>query len=285
MGSRWLSLWLVTAAAAGLGCGGEAPSEPVEGRLLVEERDGVQLAARYLAGGEALELSSRGTGPLAGHVVIGAGAVSLDMYYDFAAREVVADGHDGALDRHTHGLLRNAAVHVAKELAPPQSSREASPLHEQMLTAGMVLLADSGGMPVPRLVFALDAAATGPSQALATPAAPKGDVDKSLGNDGVACVDRGSIHAVSFDDANGTWLDQEVSVDAEDCNGKCGPGCASLTPWAMWTLDCLEHDRCCGANDVGALCWTPLGQCGDEYVDAELDFLRGYDPLSRHCGG
>jgi hypothetical protein len=230
-----------------------------------------------------LELSSEGTGPLAGHVVIAAGAVSLDMHYDFVAREVVADGHGAALDRHTHGLLRGAAAGVARELAPPADSPDATPLHEQMLSAGLVLLADSGGMPLSRLVFSLDAAAAGRADAPATPASAP--IDKSLGNDGVSCVDRGGTHAVSFDDETGTALDLAVTADAGDCNGKCGPGCASLTPWAMWTLDCLEHDSCCAANDVGALCWTPLGQCGDEYVDAELDFLRGFDPLSRHCGG
>jgi hypothetical protein len=53
----------------------------------------------------------------------------------------------------------------------------------------------------------------------------------------------------------------------------------------MWTLDCLEHDECC--RDIGAegACWAPLGECGDEYSLAEGDFLRGFAPLSRHCGG
>jgi hypothetical protein len=53
----------------------------------------------------------------------------------------------------------------------------------------------------------------------------------------------------------------------------------------MWTLDCLEHDSCCSAIGDGTTCWTPLGECGDEYVHAEADFLRGFDPFRSHCGG
>jgi len=140
------------------------------------------------------------------------------------------------------------------------------------------LLADSGGMPLPRQVYRLD---TGLPPATGAPAS----VDKSLEDDGIGCVERGSIESVSFDDRSGTTLERPVMVDGEDCNGKCGPSCSPLTPWAMWTLDCLEHDSCCSAADEGPACWTPLGQCGDEYVHAELDFLRGFDPLSRHCKG
>lgn len=52
----------------------------------------------------------------------------------------------------------------------------------------------------------------------------------------------------------------------------------------MWTLDCLEHDACCNVTSDDS-CWTPLGECGDEYDDAMGDFLRGFDPFRRHCGG
>jgi hypothetical protein len=276
----------VLAAACGLswlGCGSEAQPEPAPGQLVIDERGSELLAARYISGDQALELSARGEAPLAGDIAIGAGAVSFDLHYDFAAREVIADGHDGALDRHTHQLLRAATESVARFLEPTEDAPAPS-LHEQMLSAGLVVLADSGGMPLSRLVFRL-----GPSPLGAEPGAPgttaAETVDKSLEDDGVRCVDRGSIQNISFDNFGGTTLDREVVVDAEDCNGKCGPSCAPFTPWAMWTLDCLEHDSCCSATDEGPACWTPLGQCGDEYVDAELDFLRGFDPLSRHCGG
>lgn len=280
--------WRLVAAStlAWLGCGAEPPPAPALGPLIVDERDGEALAARYVAEGQAIDLAAQREAPLVGDVSITAGTIRFDLRYDFEAREVVADGHDGALDRHTQQLLRDALEHVASYLGPPAPGAPAGPeLHEQMLSAGLVVLADSGGMPLPRLVFRLD-----PHDPAAKPSAERRDlgaesIDKSLEDDGVRCVDRGSARDVSFDHGGGTTVDRVVTVDVEDCNGKCGPSCAPLTPWAMWTLDCLEHDSCCSATDEGPLCWTPLGQCGDEYVHAELDFLRGFDPLSRHCGG
>jgi hypothetical protein len=268
-----------------IGCGADAPPEPTPGQLIIDERGGDLLVARYVSGDQVIELSAQGVAPLAGDVAIGVGAVHFDLHYDFAAREVTTDGQDGALDRHTHRLSSDAAESVARFLEPTRDAPSGPLLHEQMLSAGLVVLADSGGRPLSRLVFRLDS-----NQADAEPAATGGapleeTVDKSLEDDGVRCVDRGSTESVSFDNNRGTTVERAVTVDAEDCNGKCGPSCAPLTPWAMWTLDCLEHDTCCSAADEGPACWTPLGQCGDEYVAAERDFLRGFDPLSRHCGG
>ena len=69
-----------------------------------------------------------------------------------------------------------------------------------------------------------------------------------------------------------------------ECNGQCGPYCTQLQPWRMWTLDCLEHDACCNVTSDDS-CWTPLGECGDEYDAAMGDFLKGFAPFSKHCGG
>jgi hypothetical protein len=251
---------------------------------VVDERGSEQLLARYLTDERTISLSALSSGPFAGDVVIGAGQVTLDLHYDFEARQIIADGHDGALDRHSHGLLRDAAESVAGNLEPTRGAPGALPLHEQMLSAGLVLLEEAGGMPLSRIVFQLDEPAGSGGREPAAGASGRATIDKSLGDDGVRCVERGSTHAVSFDDLSGTTADRPVTTDVDDCNGKCGPGCSSLTPWAMWTLDCLEHDTCCGATEDIA-CWTPLGQCGNEYVDAERDFLRGFDPFSSHCGG
>jgi hypothetical protein len=260
-------------ALAGVRCGQDADSP-----LSVEEGSSERLGGHWSSDAGAFEFESTRSGPLAGDVSIAVGALTYDVRYDFAAREVVADGHDGALDRPTQRLLRIASDDIARSLAaasvatgprtPGGPTAERGSLLEPMLYASLVLLADSGGMPLSRQVFRL---------------APP-EVDKSLDNDGVTCIERGDIYAVSFDSTSGTTLDLPVMAGAEDCNGRCGPGCTALTPWAMWTLDCLEHDTCCDATGDPA-CWTPLGECGDEYVHAETDFLRGFDPLSRHCGG
>jgi hypothetical protein len=256
---------LVGLALAGVRCGQEADSP-----LTVDERSGDRFSGRWLAEARSIEFESTRSGPLAGDVTIAVGALDYHVHYDFEARAVVADGRDGALDRPTQRLLRDMAEGVARYLAaqPAAAADSADGAIEPMLYASLVLLADSGGMPLSRQVFEL---------------APS-EVDKSLGNDGVTCVERGNTYAVSFDAASNSTLEAPVAADAEDCNGRCGPGCTALTPWAMWTLDCLEHDTCCGATGDAA-CWTPLGECGDEYVDAETDFLRGFDPFSSHCGG
>jgi hypothetical protein len=155
------------------------------------------------------------------------------------------------------------------------SNDPALPLHEQMLFASLALLADSGGMALPAIEFSL-----GPRHA----GARSPSVEKSLGNDGVSCIERDATYAVSFDYGGTIVLDEPVTANSSQCNGQCGPECVQLTPWLMWTLDCLEHDTCCGATSNDP-CWRPLGECGDEYVDAELDFLRGFDPFNQHCGG
>jgi hypothetical protein len=242
--------------------------------LSVAERSADRFSGHWFTqSASSIEFESTRLGALSGDVAIAVGAVRYDVHYDFEAREVVADGHDGALDRPNQRLLRVAAEDVARYLGaaggPPSAPRAGEALIEPMLYASLVLLADSGGMPLSRQVFRLS---------------PTADVDKSLDDDGVTCIDRGSTYPVSFDGSGGTTIDAPVTADAEDCNGRCGPGCSALTPWAMWTLDCLEHDTCCGAGGDG-LCWTPLGECGDEYAHAETDFLRGFDPLSSHCGG
>jgi hypothetical protein len=249
------------ALAAAVQCGGEAPG------LLIEERTGARIAGRFAgAGGQTVEFSSARSAPLAGDVVITVGSLTYELRYDYGARQVVADGHGGALDRPTHALLRDVVSSVDSYL--PFEQADELPLEEQMLYAALTLLQESGGMPLGQLVFELDAE----------------QIDKSLGNDGVTCIEKGSTHAVSFDDSSGTTLDVPVTAGSAECNGQCGPTCTRLTPWVMWTLDCLEHDKCCDATGDPA-CWVPLGECGDEYADAEKDFLRGFDPLSRHCGG
>jgi hypothetical protein len=251
-----------------LQCGGDAGQA-----LVVEHQSSERIAGRFTADGTVVEFAAASSAPLVGDVGITVGSLTYDLHYDYAARTVVADGHGGALDRPTHELLRDVVAGVAEYLGPssaqPLEPGQQLPLQEQMLYAGLVLLQESGGMPLSRLVFELET----------------GEVDKSLGNDGVTCIERGSTYGVSFDESSGTTVDDPRTADVEECNGKCGPGCAPLTPWAMWTLDCLEHDACCSRTDESLVCWTPLGQCGDEYVDAEADFLRGFDPLSSHCGG
>jgi hypothetical protein len=277
-------LWLPTLLCATIHCGAvedgtaeggffvAAPA--TEGSLIIERPSAHETIGRYVTQTHAIEFASERSSPLSGDVKIRTSSLSYDVHYDYDLREVIADGYDGALDRDTHLSLRDAIEQVSQRLGPNDPTL---PLHEQMLFASLALLSDSSGMPLPRMEFPL-----GPAETDATARAPR--VDKSLGNDGVSCIERDTTYAVSFDYGDTVIQDEPITANRSQCNGQCGPSCFQLTPWLMWTLDCLEHDTCCGATSDDP-CWTPLGECGDEYVHAELDFLRGFDPFSRHCGG
>jgi hypothetical protein len=268
-----LSMTLLRCGSTGSTAGDDRslPSGEAAPGLAVEQRTSERVDGRFVGGDGAdpltLEFASTRSTPLSGEVEIVVGSLDYTLRYDYGiTRQIVADGQGAALDRPTQRLVLDALDAVTQRFGPNDPGL---PLHEQMLFAGLALLEESGGMPLARLRFPLGTDET----------------EKSLGNDGITCIERGDAYEVSFDDSNATVEGQTVTADSDECNGLCGPGCSQLTPWKMWTLDCLEHDTCCQATGDHTLCWTPLGECGDEYTDAEADFLRGFDPLQRHCGG
>jgi hypothetical protein len=61
-----------------------------------------------------------------------------------------------------------------------------------------------------------------------------------------------------------------------DCLGRCGPGCGLPPPvggHGPYTYDCGDHDKC-GRDHGGSLNpWD--AECGDEYWEADDDFLWG----------
>ena len=258
---------------------GDAAGADNSGALLVNEHEATRIAGHFASRGREIEFTARGTAPLAGDVRVRVGALSYDVHYDYAERSVRADGHGGAIDRPTLRALRGAIDGLLEYLGPGEPG---SALHEQMLTASLSLLRDSGGMPLDGQTF--DLGATQPL-AHAETDSDESLVEKSLEDDGIACIQNGEWYPVSFDYGETTVVDADVQAGSRNCNGQCGPACTQLTPWRMWTLDCLEHDTCCAVTDGDAECWTPLGECGDEYDAAMKDFLRGYEPLRKHCGG
>jgi hypothetical protein len=278
---RWgavgVSALLLHCASAGAGDAGgvdDAAGADDSGTLLVSEHEEASISGHFAAQGRKIEFTARGTAPLAGDVQVRVGALSYDVHYDYERGAVRANGHRGAIDRPALHALRGAIDGLLRYFGPDEPG---SALHEQMLTASLSLLRDSGGMLLDSQTFDLGA----------TPERGQGGgvVDKALDDDGVACIQSGEWYSVSFDYDQTTVVDADVQAGAKDCNGQCGPACEQLTPWRMWTLDCLEHDTCCAITDGDTECWTPLGECGDEYEAAMKDFLRGYDPLRKHCGG
>ena len=246
-----------------IGCGTPEVSHDIE---LSEPGPG-RSEGRFDLGERELSFSAESPRSGLAEVTLAIAGSRFDARFDFEAGEVVLDGHDAALDRDSHGVLLEAAQVLAAKLDAD------APLEQRALYATVVAWQQAGGVRLPEQRFALRGRA-----------ASEGLLDKSLLDDGVTCLARGETYAVSFDYGDAAVIDEPVVADAWECNGLCGPYCTELTPWRMWTLDCLEHDQCCRATDTPD-CWAPLGECGDEYEGAIADFLRGFDPFARHCGG
>jgi hypothetical protein len=266
-------LALMLLSFATLHCGaeqGQGARELGSASGLVSVQTEQQIQGSFEQDEQVIRFSAVSTAPLAGDVRVDVGPMRYEVHYDYDAREVVADGYGGALAYEAQRPLLEAIAAVAEHLE--RDGREPW-MHERMLHAGLGMLSDSGGMPLERKVFDL-----GP------PERQGGEVAKSIEDDGISCIQSGETYFVSFDFGDTTVIDGELQAGAFECNGQCGPYCTQLQPWRMWTLDCLEHDACCNVTSDDA-CWTPLGECGDEYDHATADFLRGYAPFSRHCGG
>jgi hypothetical protein len=57
------------------------------------------------------------------------------------------------------------------------------------------------------------------------------------------------------------------------CPGRCGAGCG-LNGFGVYSKDCLDHDYCVG-HDGASACCEGDAKCGDEFTEAEDDYLFG----------
>jgi hypothetical protein len=274
MHERWICGTVCTIALGVGGCGAEPPS------AFAAQGDAASVASgSYAAEGRVLEYEARSSSPFVAEVALQIGSLLFDARYDYPAREVVTDGHGLSLDRPAHQLLGQAISALSAEFG---SNATGMTFPEQALYATLVTWQQSGGIPLGRRAYSL--AGTGLAEAQAAQSNGERVISKSVEDDGIECVQEGTSYLASFDFGDTIVIDQSVTAGDRHCDGLCGPDCVRLTPFEMWTLDCLEHDACCGATDTPD-CWVPLGECADEYEHAIADFLRGFDPLSRHCGG
>lgn len=58
---------------------------------------------------------------------------------------------------------------------------------------------------------------------------------------------------------------------SSECLGECGPGCNGLN---IYTYDCGDHDQCGRVHGGSLNPWD--SECGDEYFEADDDFLWGW---------
>lgn len=58
---------------------------------------------------------------------------------------------------------------------------------------------------------------------------------------------------------------------SSECLGECGPGCNGLN---IFTYDCGDHDQCGRVHGGSLNPWD--AECGDEYFEADDDFIWGW---------
>lgn len=78
---------------------------------------------------------------------------------------------------------------------------------------------------------------------------------------------------ICHDSASHCFLCQTVTSGpgSSGCMGECGPGCNGLN---IYSYDCGDHDKC-GRDHGGSLNpWD--SECGDEYWEADDDFVWGW---------
>ncbi|HET8642854.1 MAG TPA: hypothetical protein VFM37_13020 [Pseudonocardiaceae bacterium] len=62
-----------------------------------------------------------------------------------------------------------------------------------------------------------------------------------------------------------------TGTGSSGCMGECGPGCDGLN---IYTYDCADHDQCGRVHGGSLNPWD--SECGDEYWEADDDFLWGW---------
>lgn len=97
-------------------------------------------------------------------------------------------------------------------------------------------------------------------------------------DDGIAYYDCGTYRRSLYHDANKQALLPErerlYRSRSAGCHGGCGTSCATTNGYMTFSYDCGEHDPCGRVHGGSTNPWD--GECGDEYWDADDDFLWGW---------
>lgn len=94
--------------------------------------------------------------------------------------------------------------------------------------------------------------------------------------DGIAYMSCATTSRTLWHDADSHCFQSEriwSGPDSDDCLGRCGPGCG-LWGGGVYSYDCGEHDRCGRVHGGSVNPWD--SECGDEYWEADDDFLWGW---------
>lgn len=95
-------------------------------------------------------------------------------------------------------------------------------------------------------------------------------------DDGIAYMSCATMTRTLWHDAGGhCFMSERIwsGPDSGDCLGRCGPGCG-FWGGGIYSYDCGEHDQCGRVHGGSTNPWD--SECGDEYWDADDDFIWGW---------
>lgn len=263
------------------------------GELVLSQRDTAKIEGQYGVAGSLVTYSAHRTGTDQATLHVEVNGKSLDMTVDFAARTGSWDGHGNILG--TEGKMALVAMEraLAGRLAPKRS-----PLgpHEALLyravmywseaPAGLVLTSDKISS-VHQQHGVKDPRAAGPPSGSEEPC-----IDPVTGDVSILCQ-QSNEDGIWYIGCSGSWLACYDSASrcfscayqtvgkARDCWGRCGGGCCVPDGLGIYTYDCHDHDTCCRLHGGCANPWD--SECGDEYWEADDDFLYGQQNCGWQC--
>ncbi|GIG90744.1 hypothetical protein [Plantactinospora endophytica] len=291
-----IGLGLIVAASAPTAVFAEQQQSPApNGDLTVEVRDAKSVQGKYGLAGSLVEYDAKRTGTDQATVTVTVNGVVLTATVDYAARTGSWKADGKILGAEGKTALAGMEKALAGQFRPGKAVLGP---HEALLhravnywseaPAGYVLtgdsfkdvkesdvpkpLTDAKGAPLPQAEECLNPA-TGEQSAAAC---------QEANEDGILYTGCSGSHAECHDANGHCHRCTAVAVGKSvNCKGRCGGGCCVPDGLGIYTYDCLDHDQCCG--DHGG-CLNPWdGECGDEYGEADEDFLLGRQNCGWQC--
>jgi hypothetical protein len=250
---------------AGAGCTGEIRGEAEELSVQIEQRSADHVVGTAQLGELGVRFESVSEGTTAGHIIFDLDHGSVAYGVSLDDNEYWSDGQGIALREGDVVLMQQLAAALTEAMADDADDLGFA---EMLLVNGVTYLSQAPvGWQIPSR-----------SRALPQPGVSPTDTLWSTADDGIKCVKKYSWYSASWD-----WPDYYESKvvqvnEGGHCLGKCGD--CGFGFGQSWTLDCLEHDSCIkdaasmGLPVVGEVPWDYY--CGDEWQEAENDFLYGW---------
>lgn len=249
----------------GAACSGEIVGEP-EMLVQIDERSPVHVSGIAALGADVVRFEAVSNGTTTGHVILELDHGSVAYGISVDDNDYWSDGNGLTLQTDDVELMRRLTIALTDEL---------NVATDEPAMVDVLLVSSTAYLSQAPVGFAI------PSRSRPL-TAPTGDVGDgaiySTVDDRIVCVKRDQWVQASWDWPD-SRTDRTLKVnDGGSCLGKCGD--CGFGMGQSWTLDCLEHDACIqdaarkGLPVIGQSPWDYY--CGDEWLEAENDFLYGW---------